>query len=335
MGKGGIKMTRNDIVTRVNKLDVVKDSVLAEVYFILKKSTDYEVVFADIENDAQKEIADSYLDSFNKIVSDEDQTIINLSMADSRIKTIYLYDLSESNDLLLKIKTPLSLKNPLRKFNFKNDKFDEIFGFIIKIGIEDDYFTVFKKNYPISLLKKDSFSLMRIFIDNTERLSKVKDDILKLNFSIDFFIIDDNLYIKNINVLEKFFDFKEIIKKEAMKSLGVIEKTELIDDIELMRTNIDNISFSRKLVKTTSSSNVLNIVSREKIIEYSKTNACYKGRFKYNMAGNKFLLDTKISQQFFLKLIDDEILKSELTEIYYDSKAKDKITVPGADGDDK
>jgi hypothetical protein len=321
-------MTREDIVDRIKKLNNISSSVLAVVYFILKKEADYELVLADIEHSAQKEIAALYLGSLNEMINDEEETVLNLSMADDRRKAIYLYDLPEYSGLLLKIKTPL--KNSIRTFNFKEDKFDEIFGFIIKTGIEENFFTIFKKNYPVSLIKKSSFSLMRL--NNTERLSKVNDDILKLNFSIDFFIVENALYIKNIDVLEKYFNFTEIIKKEAMKSLETIAKTKLVDDIDSMRNNIENISFSRKLVKATYSSNVLNKIPQKEIVEYSKANIFYKGKFKYNKKGDKFLLSTKKSQQFFLKLINDEILLSELTKIHYDSLAKDEIIIPKIDG---
>jgi hypothetical protein len=93
--------------------------------------------------------------------------------------------------------------------------------------------------------------------------------------------------------------FIEIIKKEAMKSLESIAKTKLIDNIGPMRNNIE-------------------------IAGYSTTNVFYRDKFKYNAAGGESLLNTKESQQFFLRLINDEILISELTKLYYDSLAKDE-----------
>ena len=49
-------------------------------------------------------------------------------------------------------------------------------------------------------------------------------------------------------------------------------------------------------------------------------------KFKYNKAGNKFNLKSLNSQMLFIKLFNDDYLKSELTRIDYETLAKDKLT---------
>ena len=58
---------------------------------------------------------------------------------------------------------------------------------------------------------------------------------------------------------------------------------------------------------------------------FTNTHPALKGSFKYNEDGTKLNLKTKISQNLFLKLLNDDFLQSELTKIFYDSIAKDSV----------
>ena len=48
---------------------------------------------------------------------------------------------------------------------------------------------------------------------------------------------------------------------------------------------------------------------------------------RYNENQTQFLLDTKVSKDLLIKILNDDLLTSELTKLYYDSLAKDGIKV--------
>ena len=48
-------------------------------------------------------------------------------------------------------------------------------------------------------------------------------------------------------------------------------------------------------------------------------------KIRYSEDGSQFALDTKVSKDLFIKLLNDDFLTSELTQLYYDSLAKDNI----------
>ena len=50
-----------------------------------------------------------------------------------------------------------------------------------------------------------------------------------------------------------------------------------------------------------------------------------KNRLKFNAKETKIVLGTKISKEMFLKLLDDDFLKSDLTKLLYDSELKDTL----------
>lgn len=321
--EGRYNMTRMEIMTKINRMNTeAKGSILALLYFVLKKENGFEIVLADIDAKLQEEVAVTWMKSLQEYLNDEERDVISLSNADNRKNAIYEYDLEEFTPLLTMIKSPIT--DEKRKFDFRNDNFDEIFGFIIEVGLANNNFSIFKKNYPISLIRKDnSFNLSRF--GDSHRLMKIAEDIVKIGFQIDFFMIDELLLICNLNVLEKYFGFHEVIKNEALKSISIIDESGLLEDSEPLKSSLENMSFARKLIKITSGSQVIGKIPNNIIIKYTKTNPILKGKFSYNHSGSKILLQTKKAKDYFIKLLNDDILISELTKNYYDSLAKDII----------
>ncbi|GAB7087807.1 hypothetical protein JCM15579A_19110 [Marinifilum fragile] len=46
---------------------------------------------------------------------------------------------------------------------------------------------------------------------------------------------------------------------------------------------------------------------------------------RLNADGSKFNLDTKVSKDLFIKLLNNNFLTSQLTKLYYESLAKDGV----------
>lgn len=61
------------------------------------------------------------------------------------------------------------------------------------------------------------------------------------------------------------------------------------------------------------------------MIEFIKNHPITKSKLKLN-GDDKLILDTKISVEVFLKLLDDDYLQSELTKLLYDSRSKDGLS---------
>lgn len=315
-------MTYDEMLEVYKQLIMQRDKVGAEIYFILKKAKYFEVVLVDLNDETELELLTSYLEVIEKLFTDENKCVMKLSEADNRNNIIFEYDLEEYPENLNIITNQIS--ESVRMFNFTSDSYNDIFGYLLKIGLENNYITLFRKHYPVSVISKDTtFSLKRI--GNESRFIKVTDDILKMTFGIDFFMIGQMLFINNLNVLERFFDFHNVVKNEALRSIDLIENSGLLVETEALKIDINNITFARKLIRMTSKSRVIGKIPNEVIIKFTKENHILSGKFSYNEGGTKLILNTKKSRKLFLKLMDDDILISELTNTYYDSSAKDEI----------
>ena len=313
-------MTKEELVTRLERF-YEPEGIGSVVFFILDNGGQIEIRQADIEDTAQPEVLEQYLNFLRRnIIDDEDKSIINLSSADDRANVIYEYDLEEIPSELEVIDNVLQNDNH-QTFNFGNDDISNLKGFIILIGNNEHQLALYKKHYPISLFKRDSVLSFKV----ASRFTLLEEDVLKLNDSFEFFKIDDTLFILKLETLERFFGFHEIIIKEATENYNTLRDSNLLDNPEVLEEMLSDVKYARKLIKVSASSPVLGRIPNEQIIRFTKTHPALRNKFRYNESETRINLHTKKSKNLILKLLNDDYLHSELTAMYYDSIAKDSI----------
>lgn len=292
------------------------------MYLVL--NTDGEVLIkkADLDESVIQELRSKFLSRLRmQTNSDDTYTLADISHADNRKYTIYHYDLAEmpSGLDILKAVTENEHRD---MFDFSNDDFKSITGFIFLLGSADENIAIYKKMYPISLIKRDS--VLMVFRADT-RLTKLDEDILKINDDFDFILIDNDLYVLNINTLEKYFGFEDIIRRQSDNNLQLIETSGLLDSVAPLKEMAKELRYARKIVRLNKESPVLKLPFDE-IKSFVKNHPKLKNKLKFNSDESRLSLDTNVSKELFLKLLDDDFLKSELTNLLYESEVKDRLT---------
>lgn len=262
------------------------------------------------------------------VLNNNDLQVCELSTADERTNAIFHYDYTEYPEEL-EVFQSFDIKQATKeveKFNFEQDNLSRLCGYIIYIGSMEDGVSLFKKHYPISLIKRDSFLLGAI--KSKQRFELVTgDDIIRLNGAVQLFRINGEIFVIDIKVLERNMGFNQLIYKAADETVQAIEELAIIEDIQVLRDSAEDIAFARKLSRVKKSSPIFKLnISKETIIEFTKTTHDLSGRFKYSEDGNEIRLDTKKSKDAFITLMNDAFLRSELTKQFYEAKAKDNIT---------
>lgn len=320
-------MLRNELYEQID--DLFNQVCGIELYAVLKKGMDKEIRFMNICDEEKKEdntsdsLQEGFMDSVRMLLccEDEEQAILKLSTADDRKDAIYYYDLDElpyEMQLLYDVTNPIQ---DFKKFDFQNDSLNEIIGFIVAIGNANNHVVIYKQQYPISLLRHDKFMLTPLFDRN--RFEKYNGDILRIDFNCQFLLFNDITYILDVDKMEKICSFTNIIRNEAEKSIEKIKEIDIVDNIDTLTDELDNMTFARKLTRVYKDSKVIGKVNNEKIILFSKTHTYFiKNPIRLNEGGDKFILDTKKAKNAFLKLLNDDLLTSELTKAEYESVAK-------------
>lgn len=296
----------------------------AEFYFLLEAGGEIAIKRADIDGAAQQELSRNFVDSISgTILLNDELTLLNISSADDRSHAIYRYDLPEIPVQLSHLETVLQ-RDDFGLFDFSSDDLKNLKGIVILIGHGTNQLALYKHQYPIALLKRDSsFNLIRI--RNQNRLEKLDDDVLRLNPKFEFMRVGSEYYIVDIKTLEKFFGFHDAVRNAATQGIASIQESGLVADTQPLLARLDDISFSRKLVRAGRASPVLGVIPNEQVIAFVGSHPALRGKFRLSDDGTKIQLDTKVSQNLFVKLLNDDFLQSELTKRYYASLAKDTL----------
>ena len=319
-------MAVENVKTKIN--GILSGSYSAQVYLVLKTEDNFELRLADFADATEPELRDLFSESVQAQICNNDAlSICNLSDADDRANALFLYDYEEYPDELSMFKdfNLMTTIDEIPNFNFENDNISSLYGYIVYLGSVTEGILLFKKHYPISLIKRECFLLG--LKKSEERFEKVdNDDILRLNGEFQLIRMGEDIYVTDIKVLERNLGFNELVIREATTTVGAIDELGLLEDIQVLKDSAEEVSFARKLCKVKKTSPIFaNNIPKEVIVEFTKTNPGLKGAFKYSEDGLTIRLDTKKSKEAFVKLLNDAFLRSELTKEYYEARAKDNI----------
>lgn len=320
-------MTVEEIKQKVNEIVNIEACTL-QIYLIVKINGEYRLKLADIENEnAMPELKNIFIDNINSVIVDNSAlNLRSLSADDVLDNSLYIYDYDEmpsDMELFDNFKIVDAIKT--EKFDFDNDDLSTLFGYIIYIGTMQNGVVLFKKHYPIALIKRDSFLLG--VKKSKKRFEKLPgEDIIRINGSWQLIKIDEQIYVIDISVLEKNLGFTKLIEKAAQEAIDDIKKIEILDSVEALNDELENITFARKLAKIRKNSVIFKKqIPVSEIIRFSKETPALKGQFIYSESGDKIVLSTKKQKDSFLHLLNDDYLRSELTKEYYEALAKDSL----------
>ena len=277
----------------------------------------------DIKEEDLTELRKLFVASIeSSIISKEDHTVLPLSSADERGNCFYQYDL-EVPEGLKRLETIIGNDN-LSNFSLSDNQFSNIESLIIVLADTKNEISLFKKLSTVEVIGRGGFMLWK----SNQRFERFKDQLLRISSSFQALRVGGEIIIIDLDAIEKEFGFHEVIIKEATKSLSVIEEKELVDNIDSLKELVGDVRFARKLTKVARNSPVIRLgIPNESIITFAKNHPLTKKKMKYNDSQTKFHLDTKVSKNLFIKILNDDLLTSELTKLYYDSLAKDDIIV--------
>lgn len=315
--------------------ELLNGKIGIKLYFVLKTVEGRQVKVVNIadetltasEDDTTSEtLLKGFKDAFMQKMEgyEEEDEILALSSADERKNAIFYYDLDELPEEMQELLNVMDQNRSYETFQFAEDSLNEIAAFLAVIGNSKEKLSIYSQKHNYSLLRRDRCLLTPIL--HTNRLTKVTKDILRMEFSFQLFAFQNIAYVNDVDKMDKICGFNEIIKKEAAKSIAEIEDAGLIEDIEVLWDELDNTSFARKLTRIYRDSKVLKMVDRKDIIDFTKKhNYFQKNPLKLNEAGDRFVLNTKRSKNIFMKLLNDDLLTSALTNAEYESLAKNSV----------
>jgi hypothetical protein len=105
----------------------------------------------------------------------------------------------------------------------------------------------------------------------------------------------------------------------------MIDDSGILEDVSPLKAMSLQIKYAKKIVLLKRESPVLKLPFN-RIKDFVKMHPKLRNRLRFNRLETKIALDTIKSKELFLKLLDDDFLKSELTDLLYESEIKDPLT---------
>ncbi|MDP1557631.1 MAG: anti-phage protein KwaB [Nitrosomonas sp.] len=301
------------------------DEIGISVYAILKSQSATEPKKLDIEAEALLGLKAVFMQSLREeILEREELAVLNLSTSDERTNAIYVYDLEIPAELATL--ESVSESDDFALLDLAQCDLSDIKALLIEIGNNVGQIVLYKTMAPVNIFGRASFFLKK----SRHRLEQINDEFLRVSAGFQMMQINGELLVVDLHALERNFGFHEVITREAASGIAAIESISIIENPEVLHELLDEVKYARRFTKVARSSPVLMAkVPNASIIEFCRRFPKLTGKIRFNDAGNKIVLDTKLSKDLFIKLLMDDFLTSELTHYHYESVAKDSAEEVG------
>lgn len=292
------------------------------VYAILRDEEDPRKL--DIDREDLPPIRTLFLEYIqNQILLKDDYEVLMLSTADERGKCFYEYDLDVPEELA-QLGAVIG-NDTIPNFNFHNVSIELIDTLIIVLGNGEHQVSLFKKLSPVEVIGRGTSYILK---KAAERFERFEDNLLRISPSFQAMSVNETIIILKLSTIERSFGIVDVIQREALVGIDAIRGIEILSNIETLEELVDDIGFARKLTKIARNSPViLRNIPNDQIIHFATTHPALRGKIRFNDDNTQITLDTRISKNLFVKLLNDDYLTSELTSLFYDSLAKDGIVI--------
>lgn len=297
------------------------------VHLVKKGENNEEIILkSDVSIGLSDELKSMFKETINQRFFTNDELVLNnISDANELINSVFYYDIDEFPQKL-NILHAFSPWENYEEFSFNNDDIESIKAILITIGNEESYFTLFKHVYSITILKQDK---VLGFVPIGNRFEKLTTNILQINNSIDFIYADNNLIINNLKTLTNAYGYKEIIKSQARERIELIRELNLIENIDELTSFVNNVKYAKRILKINPASPVL-LLAKAQIIDFIRDHNKLNRKIRFSSCGEKIQLDTDVSKVVTIGILNDDYLKSNLTELDYESERKEEFNLEEA-----
>ena len=323
-------MTREELNQNIAFLFNNLAPIGIKLYFVLENEGETQIRFADISVEVATDLKTQFVDYLqSKLVNNPELNYAAITEADDTSNSVYHYNLDGQPEELQpmydvqaeEIFSLNQVENPsFPNFTFNQDDLSKITGFVICLGNEANKFVLYKKHYHVSLMKQGSYYGL-LAVQAATRFEKLTDNVIKLNETVEFMLVDDKLIVLSVKTFQNSFGYDKIIRSKAEENLGTIAAANLLEDIEVLRELAQELKFAKKIMNIRHHSPVLHIPFAD-VRTFIQGHPKLRRRIKFNEDQSRISLQSRSSKELFIKILNDDFLKSELTQLLYDSQKK-------------
>ena len=171
-----------------------------------------------------------------------------------------------------------------------------------------------------------SKNVIALFVGDT--YDEIDSDIVQIDSRADVIIFSSSVVTAKMDLMQRFFGFEQYIRAGAQKTIEIILDLDIVDSLEkfVAFENKSKLANAKKLLKAKSSP-VLQMKKND-LLENLKKHSRYKTMFKFEE--DHIVISSQKEAAAFIKMLNDDIVRSELTGKEYDSSSKMLLGPVGA-----
>lgn len=198
-------------------------------------------------------------------------------------------------------------------------------GVVMRYQAGNQVIAAFQRTQPMWIQKKSNLLLFEPGVATPRPFSSRS---LKIGTSFDFVVFGETLYFRSLRALEMLFSFNRLISQRAKDFADTLEP--MLADFEKLDERIDaSRGVANRVLKIQKEQSPLADMTGEELEERISRVGYYSSRVKFNEDG-RVMLTTNVEVNDFLKMLQDQMLVSPLTDIRYEVRSKKRLDNPEA-----
>ena len=310
-------MEENNIKNEIKNILTQKNGI--EIYVYIKVNANDEEKFEVRKLNAQ--------DDFRDVLQKRIENKLNDKYCNEDVKYVPIENYDEIKDIYCVIdKSEYDGLNMICEIDeieeFYKDDCGDIQGFIFRYGTGTNYIILYQQFYPMNLLKRDKTIMGCIeIIAGQPQFKLIENNIIKISDNIDIIILNQYIISNNFKILENKFGFQKYIENISNNVENEIKNIDMIEETDSINNYLNDYKIKKKLAKI-KGSKVLKM-DKEIILKRISEDDYYNQYIK--IENGKIKIETKKDFDILLKLLNDDILKSNITSTTYDTSSKKEM----------
>jgi hypothetical protein len=228
---------------------------------------------------------------------------------------------------IMRLLTDDALRKKYKKEDIKEDKIKSwILRFELEINGKIEQILFFQKFQSSKMLGTHRLTIF----EQGKAFKLLKENILNLNLTMDFFYYKNSFIVTNMSSFEKIFGFEEFYKNNAVELVRELNCKEITGlNYSICFTNIEAINIrineSTRLAHKIYSAR---INSYYKQLDYNKLvdiSSRYNWNLNLNAKNKEWIIDDNSDLQIMARILNDDYERSQLTDNEYIAIGKDKL----------
>lgn len=317
-------MEINELRELLNIINNEDEPIGIRIHLVKKSEDNTErLLLADVSQELSENLKYIFQETINrKFFDNEELNFSNISTALETSNSAFYYDIEEFPEKL-SVLQDFDTWQDYDEFTFSNEDLESIKAILITVGNQDRYFTIFKHVYSVTIVRQDK---MLGFVPIGNRFEKLNSNILQINNTIDFIYASDNLIVNNIKTLSSAYGYKEIVKNQAREKVKLIDGLDLIENLDELTEFVNNVKYAKRVLRINPDSPVMQL-AKKRIINFVSNHSKLSRKIRFNENGDRIVLDTDVSKVITIGILNDDYLKSNLTNLDYESEKKAEFDI--------